>query len=356
MAQWRMIGTSSKMIDQVVTAIYSCLSEGGKVLSFGNGGSAADAQHFAAELIGRFDRNRKALAALALTTDTSAITAIANDFGYEEVFARQVSGLGSRGDLAIGISTSGRSPSVVNGIRHARELGMTTVALTGGDGGHLARCADIALTIPSGVTARVQECHIAVIHLICELLDDRLFGSGAVLDAQPQKIVTWEQLDMLRLHWKNEKHRVVWTNGCFDVLHIGHVRFLESARALGDVLVVGVNADHTATALKGPGRPVFPAIERAEMLAALAAVSHVAIFDEPTPTESLLRLRPAVHCKGADYASVGRIPDQERAAIHSGGGRMEFIEMVPDSSTTLLLARLSNNIQTDRAASIAPHD
>ncbi len=152
-----------------------CLRGGGKVLLFGNGGSAADAQHLAAELSGRFQLERPALPAIALTTDTSVLTAVANDYGYDLVFARQVEALGGRGDVAIGISTSGRSRNVLAGLRAARERGMTTVGFLGRDGGTIREVCDHALVVPGEKTARIQEVHVLVGHVLCELVERELF-------------------------------------------------------------------------------------------------------------------------------------------------------------------------------------
>ena len=153
-------------------AIVDALSRGGKLLLFGNGGSAADAQHVAAELVGRFQRERAALAALALTTDTSVLTSIGNDYAYDRVFARQIEALGRPGDVALGISTSGASPNVVAGLVAARALHLQTIALTGGDGGAIGRAAAIHVNVPSSVTARVQEVHRTLIHVMCEVIEE----------------------------------------------------------------------------------------------------------------------------------------------------------------------------------------
>jgi D-sedoheptulose 7-phosphate isomerase len=147
------------------------LRAGGKLIFFGNGGSAADAQHLAAEFVGRYVKERRPLAAIALTTDTSALTAIGNDYGFDHVFARQVQALGRRGDVAVAISTSGRSANVIRAARAARENGLVTIALTGGDGGGLAPIVEVAIVVPSTTTARIQECHIAIGHVLCEYVD-----------------------------------------------------------------------------------------------------------------------------------------------------------------------------------------
>ncbi len=162
---------------RAVDMVASALAADRKILLFGNGGSAADAQHIACELVGRFLGERKAMPAIALTTDTSALTAIANDYGYDEVFARQVRALGRAGDVAIGISTSGKSPSVLRAIEAAKSLGLRTVGLTGGTGGALAGLVDVSLRVSaSTLSCRIQETHILVGHVLCELVDRRLFG------------------------------------------------------------------------------------------------------------------------------------------------------------------------------------
>jgi phosphoheptose isomerase len=156
-------------------AIRGAFTAGARLLIFGNGGSAADAQHMAAELVGRFERERAAMPALALSTDTSVMTSVSNDYGFEHVFARQVEGLGRPGDVAFGITTSGHSPNVVAALQRARALGLVTVALTGRDGGAAGAAADIHVNVPSESTARVQEVHRTVIHAICALVErDRL--------------------------------------------------------------------------------------------------------------------------------------------------------------------------------------
>ena len=156
---------------EAAALIVQALGHGGKLLVFGNGGSAADAQHVAAELVGRFQRNRQALAALALTTDTSVLTSIGNDASYLDVFARQVEALGRSDDVAMGISTSGGSPNVVAALEVARKRGLRTVALTGRDGGAVGRAADIHVNVPSLSTARVQEVHRTLLHVMCDLVE-----------------------------------------------------------------------------------------------------------------------------------------------------------------------------------------
>ena len=152
-------------------AIGAALADGRKVLAFGNGGSAADAQHLAAELVGRFERERRALPAVALTTDPIVVTALSNDYGYVQVFARQIEALGHAGDVAFGISTSGQSRNVEAALAAAKARGMVTIALTGRDGGHLGAEADIHLNVAEASTSRVQEVHRTILHAICSLID-----------------------------------------------------------------------------------------------------------------------------------------------------------------------------------------
>jgi D-sedoheptulose 7-phosphate isomerase len=155
-------------------AISRALGNGRKVLAFGNGGSAGDAQHFVTELVGRFERQRQALPAVALTADSSVLTAVANDFGYEHVFVRQVEALGVAGDVCVGISTSGRSQNVDRALAAARERGLVTIALTGRDGGTIAGHADIVVNVAEESTARAQEVHRTILHAICQLVEQSL--------------------------------------------------------------------------------------------------------------------------------------------------------------------------------------
>lgn len=160
--------------EQAVAMCVASLSSGGKLLLFGNGGSAADAQHLATELTVRYRKDRPAIAALALTTDSSALTAAGNDLGFEHIFARQIEALGRAGDIAVGISTSGRSPNVIRAFAVARAAGLRTLAFTGGTGGDAARMADVVLLVPSDVTARIQEMHITLGQILCARIEQEL--------------------------------------------------------------------------------------------------------------------------------------------------------------------------------------
>jgi D-sedoheptulose 7-phosphate isomerase len=177
-ARARLAEACGEALLRAVQQIHKAVKARCKLMLFGNGGSAGDSQHMATEFVCRFVRNREALPAIALTTDSSVLTAIGNDFGFEQIFARQIRALGRPGDVAIGISTSGRSANVLEGIKAAREVGLSTIALTGGSGGELAKLADIALVVPSATTAVIQECHIALLHAMCEGTEALLFGDS----------------------------------------------------------------------------------------------------------------------------------------------------------------------------------
>ncbi|MDP2941620.1 MAG: D-sedoheptulose 7-phosphate isomerase [Candidatus Omnitrophota bacterium] len=169
-----LLRTKIGQIVEIADIVIDSLKKNGKVILFGNGGSASDSQHIAAELVGRFKKDRSALPAISLTTNTPVITSLANDYGYEIIFARQIEALGQKNDIVIGISTSGKAKNVAAGIKQAKKMGIKTIALTGGDGGELAKLADLSLLVHSPVTARIQEAHITIGHIICELIEDTL--------------------------------------------------------------------------------------------------------------------------------------------------------------------------------------
>ena len=167
-----------EIIEKVASKCVEIYRNGKKTIIAGNGGSAADAQHIAAELVGRYGFDRPSLPSLALTTDTSNLTAIGNDYGYDKVFSRQLEGMGQEGDIFIGISTSGNSVNIINAFESAKNKGIMTVALTGRDGGKMAQMADIAIVVPSNDTPRIQESHILIGHIICDIIEKEIFADG----------------------------------------------------------------------------------------------------------------------------------------------------------------------------------
>lgn len=172
---FRALAEYAATIEEIAAQCTRAIQNGGKVMFCGNGGSAADSQHLAAEFVGRYKLERPALNSIALTVDTSILTAVGNDYGYDEVFRRQVEGIGKPGDVLIGLSTSGNSRNVLLAFRKAAEMGITTVALTGASGGKMKEAADIALPVPAAVTNHIQEMHITCGHLICEMTEKMLF-------------------------------------------------------------------------------------------------------------------------------------------------------------------------------------
>jgi D-sedoheptulose 7-phosphate isomerase len=174
----RVADQSADAVIAAADVMLAAFARGSKVLIFGNGGSATDAQHFACELVGRFLRDRRALSAMALTADTAQITAIANDYGFDRVFVRQLEAHGRPGDVAVGISTSGTSPNVLAGLQYAQSCGLRTVAFTGGGGGPIGAAAEVHVNVPHDLTPRVQEVHRTLIHAVCDLIEQRMDGHG----------------------------------------------------------------------------------------------------------------------------------------------------------------------------------
>ena len=184
----RLIESCLEQLSIAADALVSAYGFGHKAIFFGNGGSAADAQHLAAEFVGRYLREREPLPALALNANSSAVTAIGNDYGYEQVFARQLAALAAPGDVAVGISTSGNSANVVEGMLQARKMGLLTIALTGASGGRLLNLADVLIAVPSNETPRIQECHILLGHALCDAVEQAM-ASGFIVRVEPAKCV-----------------------------------------------------------------------------------------------------------------------------------------------------------------------
>ena len=178
--KYKVAETLSEEILKAAYIIRDCLSNGGKLLLMGNGGSAADSQHIAAELIGRFKKERKAIPALALTVDSSSLTALGNDYGFDTIFSRQVEALATPKDAVLGISTSGNSKNVINALNLAQKIGSKTIGLMGNDGGHMKGFVDIGIIVPSSDTARIQEVHITIGHIICEIIEQDLINERKI--------------------------------------------------------------------------------------------------------------------------------------------------------------------------------
>lgn len=174
---FRRLAALAPQVAQAIDICTAALRAGNKIIFCGNGGSAADSQHLAAELVGRYKLNRKAMNAMALTVDTSILTAVANDYGYDTVFARQLEGIGNKGDVLVGLSTSGNSRNVVLAMELAKQMGVATIALTGEKGGSMKELADCALAVPSSATNHIQEMHIALGHIICGMVEESIYGN-----------------------------------------------------------------------------------------------------------------------------------------------------------------------------------
>lgn len=173
----QLLAESSHLIETIVQSITLCLRQNGKILWMGNGGSAADCQHMAAEFVGRFQLERKGLASIALTTDTSILTSVGNDYGFEKIFSRQIESLCNNNDIVIGISTSGNSTNIIEGFKQAKKIGAHTIGFTGNDGGLIATQAHSCIIVPSNNTARIQEAHILIGHIICACIESDYFGT-----------------------------------------------------------------------------------------------------------------------------------------------------------------------------------
>lgn len=317
--------------------IGAAINRGNTLLLCGNGGSAADAQHIAAELVGRFVAERRGLPAIALTTDTSILTAVGNDYGYDSVFARQVEALARPGDVVVGISTSGNSPNVIAAMHAARARGCECIGLLGRDGGRLRDLVDVAVTIGVAETAHIQECHIMVGHIWCAQIDADLAESiPARGDSRSGVLDEAEAIAAVRAA-RQAGARVVMTNGCFDILHPGHIEYLEQARALGDRLIVAVNDDDSVRRLKGERRPVNPLDHRLRMLAALGCVDWVVPFAEDTPERLICAVLPDVLVKGGDYT-----PEQIAGGdcVRRAGGEVKVLGFVEGHSTSGLIEKI----------------
>ena len=318
---------------KAVNSMVSALRQKNRILVCGNGGSAADAEHLAGELVGRFGYDRASLPCVSLCTPSATFTAIANDYGYDQVFKRQVQGLGSPGDVLIGISTSGNSPNIVEAFKTAKELQITTIALTGCRDSKLSQIADLTLRSPSPQTPRIQEIHGLLVHSLCRAVEEEMFPVEGRAPALPHdKILCHEQIAAMSAAIAGR--RAVFTNGCFDILHPGHVYILKECRKFGELLIVGLNSDSSVKRLKGESRPYHRFEDRAAVLAALACVDYVIGFDEDTPKQLIEALTPKILVKGGDY-NHDTIVGADWVSRH--GGEVKVVPLLQGHSTTGIL-------------------
>ncbi len=326
---------NSKLADNFEIAAKSlvdCLKNGNKILICGNGGSASDAEHFAGEIVGRFGYDRPSLPCISLCTPSATFTAISNDYGYEKVFARQVIGFGKAGDVLIGISTSGNSANIVEAFKVAKDANITTIALTGSKDSKLSAIADITLRSASAKTPRIQEIHSILIHSLCRAVEDEIFNKATIPSLPNKKILTGNEIKVLAEAIKGYKS--VFTNGCFDILHPGHVYILNECRKYGELLIVGLNSDASIKRLKGESRPYHKFEDRANVLAALECVDYVIGFDEDTPKNLIEALTPNILIKGGDYTPENVVGAEW---VTSHGGKVCIIPLLEGHSTTAIL-------------------
>lgn len=323
----------AEVFARAATCMIDALKKKNRILACGNGGSAADAEHMVAELVGRFGFDRASLPGISLCTPSATFTAIANDYGYEQVFRRQTQGLGRAGDVLVGISTSGNSANIVEAFKAASLLHITTIAMTGNRDSKLSEIADITLRAPSSHTPRIQEIHGLLVHSLCRAIEEEIFSGNGQAPALPaDKILKSEQISTLAAAIASKQ--AVFTNGCFDILHPGHVYILKEARKLGELLIVGLNSDSSVVRLKGENRPYHRFADRADVMAALACVDYVIGFEEDTPKQLIEALTPKILVKGGDYRH-DTIVGADWVTGH--GGEVKVIPLLPGHSTTGIL-------------------
>ena len=321
------------LIKQIASLIFNTLESGHTIFTAGNGGSASEASHFAAELVGRFlPGNRKALRAVSLNSDTTVLTAIGNDFGFEKIFSRQIEALGKDGDLVICLSTSGRSSNIVDLIASSQKIGIKTVLLTGNHNEADLPTCDLLFKVNTSSTALIQEVHLSIIHMICSYLED-LCQKGKP-EVESGGFIYLKDLEKKEVLEPN----LVWVNGCFDILHKGHISFLREAASLGNKLWVGINSDKSIRGLKGEDRPIQSQELRAETLLVLPWVDRVVIFDEPEPTQAISKAKPQIVAKSSDYMNV-TIP--ESGIIAELGIEIKYIKKIEGISSSDIITKIS---------------
>jgi rfaE bifunctional protein nucleotidyltransferase chain/domain len=270
-------------------------------------------------------------------------SAVQNDFALDKMqYAQELFALGRRGDVLIGISTSGNARNIMYAVTTARAMGIKTIGLTGESGGELAKCVDIAVRVPATKTRIIQELHLPVYHTLCSMIETHYYH-GARISVEPPRgsVLDLEELAAVVDRLKKRGKRVVWTNGCFDILHMGHVTYLRNAKVLGDILVVGINSDASVRAIKGLGRPIIPERQRAEVLSSLGCVDYVTIFSDTDTVRLLKRIQPHVYVKGGDY-DLDSINQDERSVVQSYGGDIQILPVIHDTSTSRIISRIAN--------------
>lgn len=328
------VSQQAPMIAEAGAAIGEVLKLGGKILVAGNGGSAACAQHFAAEFTGKLAVERDPMPAIALSVDTSALTAIANDWAFEEVYGRQIRAYGRPGDVFVGISTSGKSKNVRVALEAAKRAGLTTILLTGPTNS-LGK-ADHEISVRISETSRIQEVHDQILHDLVQIAERTVFSDlndDASANRFPFELGAAD-LPAFRAWTLSSRQSVVTTNGVFDLLHEGHLSTLRQAREHGDQLVVLMNSDASVARLKGSSRPIQGQKVRARQLRRSGLVDHIVLMPHDSPVELLEQLKPDVHCKGLDYASR---PMPEREVIEKNGGKVELLDIEEGISTSSIV-------------------
>lgn len=300
-------GQQILQIEKLAQDISEGFKSGKRLYAFGNGGSAAEAQHFTTELIGRFKESRKSLPAISLCSDSTALTCIANDFGFDEIFSRQVEGLVEAGDIVIGFTTSGKSKNVLLGLRSARKMNGKAVLVTGNNDVSNEFEFDTILQIGGSETAVIQELHLSLIHILCDLIEINMELAPRIPKKSGPKIVYDHQFNEDILP---DKNLITWVNGCFDILHEGHLMLLNEAASLGGSLIVGINSDTSVRKLKGKNRPYITEMNRARTLAQFPFVDLVVIFDSEDPMDILTKIQPNAVVKGSTYEKI-EYPEKE---------------------------------------------
>lgn len=333
-------GNNVEEIDVCGERIADSFMSGGALFAFGNGGSSASASHFCAEFTGKLKLDRDPLPAFWIGGDTSATSAIGNDYGFDEIFSRQVLALVRPADVVIGISTSGASPNVIAGLEAAKKRGAYTVMLSGASP---KDCADLNIRVRSEDTPRIQEIHDFLLHMIAQNVESRLnsdLSVGRFRDPFPF-LLSEDDLPRFADWAEGSKTLLVSTNGVYDLLHGGHRKSLEESHKLGDQLVVLINSDASVQKIKKDGRPIRSESERVQDLQSLPFVSHVYIFDEDSPLESLLKLRPSLHTKGSEYEAM----DIPELALESRlGTKIVFIPRIDSRSTSDQISKIREGL------------